>query len=119
MIANATFIGIDHPSRAYLALSASYRHVSSDEDIGAVSRTLVSARLLDRARILGAALRVAYILSAAMPGVLPRTPMLAKGGKIVISLPPELASLNSERLQSRLKQFARLIGGDPEVRGLG
>ena len=49
MIANATFIGIDHPSRAYLALSASYRHVSSDEDIGAVSRTLVSARLLDRA----------------------------------------------------------------------
>jgi len=31
-------------------------------------------------------------------------------------LPPDLVSLNSERLQSRLKQFARLIGGDPEVR---
>lgn len=119
LIANATFIGIDHPSRASLALSASYRHVSSDEDIGAVSRSLVSARQLDRARILGAALRVAYILSAAMPGVLPRAPMSARGGKIVIMLPPELASLNSERLQSRLKQFARLIGGDPEVRGGG
>ena len=33
-----------------------------------------------------------------------------------MTLPPELAALNSERLQSRLKQFARLIGGDPEVR---
>ena len=33
-----------------------------------------------------------------------------------LTLPPELAALNSDRLQSRLKQFARLIGGDPEVR---
>ena len=77
MIVNADLIGIDHPSRAYLALSASYRHVSSDQEIGPVSRSLVSARQLDRARILGAAMRVAYILSAAMPGVLPRAPMTA------------------------------------------
>jgi len=116
LIANATFIGIDHPSRAYLALSASYRHVSSDEDIGSTSRALASARQLDRARILGAAMRVAYILSAAMPGVLPRAPLLVQKGRVVLTLPPDLVSLNSERLQSRLKQFARLIGGDPEVR---
>jgi exopolyphosphatase / guanosine-5'-triphosphate,3'-diphosphate pyrophosphatase len=34
----------------------------------------------------------------------------------VLTLPQQLVSLNSDRLQSRLKQFARLIGGDPEVR---
>ena len=116
MIANANLIGLDHASRAYLALSASYRHVTTDEDIGPVSRTLVSARQLDRARLLGGAMRVAYILSAAMPGVLPRTPMIAQKGKVTLTLPPDLVPLNSDRLQSRLKQFARLIGGDPEVR---
>jgi exopolyphosphatase/guanosine-5'-triphosphate,3'-diphosphate pyrophosphatase len=61
-------------------------------------------------------MRVAYILSAAMPGVLPRAPMTLQGGKVTISLPQELAALNSERLQTRLKQFARLLGGDPEIR---
>jgi exopolyphosphatase/guanosine-5'-triphosphate,3'-diphosphate pyrophosphatase len=116
MISNATFIGIDHPARAYLALAASYRHVSSEMEIGRVSRSLVSARQLDRARVLGGAMRVAYILSAAMPGVLPRAPMSARKGKVVLALPPDLAALNSDRLQSRLKQFARLIGGDPEIR---
>jgi len=116
MISNASFIGIDHPARAYLALAASYRHVSSEVEIGGISRSLVSARQLDRARVLGGAMRVAYILSAAMPGVLPRTPMSARRGKVVLTLPPDLAALNSDRLQSRLKQFARLVGGDPEIR---
>ena len=119
MIANATFIGLDHPSRAFLALSASLRHVSSDEEIGAVSRQLITPRQLERARHLGGAMRVAYILSAAMPGILPRAPLIADRGKIVLTLPGELAPLNSDRLQSRLKQFARLVGGDPEVRIAG
>jgi exopolyphosphatase/guanosine-5'-triphosphate,3'-diphosphate pyrophosphatase len=61
-------------------------------------------------------MRVAYILSAAMPGVLPRIAMNVNKGRVVLILPPDLAALNSDRLQSRLKQFARLIGGDPEVR---
>ncbi|HEY1940818.1 MAG TPA: exopolyphosphatase [Roseiarcus sp.] len=116
LVANASFVGIDHPSRAFLALAASYRHVSNDLDVSPLARSLVSARLLDRARILGAAMRVAYIVSAAMPGVLPRTPMIAQRGRIVLSLPSDLAALNSDRLQSRLRQFARLLGGDPEVR---
>jgi exopolyphosphatase/guanosine-5'-triphosphate,3'-diphosphate pyrophosphatase len=116
LVANAAFVGIDHPSRAFLALAASYRHVSIDQDVNPLARSLVSARQLDRARILGAAMRVAYIVSAAMPGVLPRTPMVAQKGRISLTLPGDLAPLNSDRLQTRLRQFARLIGGDPEVR---
>ena len=42
--------------------------------------------------------------------------MRATGGKVSLALPASLAALNSERLQGRMKQFARLIGGDPEVR---
>jgi exopolyphosphatase / guanosine-5'-triphosphate,3'-diphosphate pyrophosphatase len=115
LIANATFIGIDHPGRAYLALAASYRHIANEDEIGPVLRSLVSPRLLDRARILGAAMRVAYIVSAAMPGVLPRAPLVCQKGKVVLMLPPDLADLNSDRLQNRLKQFSKLIGGEPEI----
>jgi exopolyphosphatase/guanosine-5'-triphosphate,3'-diphosphate pyrophosphatase len=118
LIANAAFVGLDHPSRAYLALAASFRHVSSDQDVSPVARSLVSPRQLERARLLGASMRVAYIVSAAMPGVLPRTPLVLQKGRVLLSLPSDLAPLNSDRLQSRLKQFARLLGGDPEVRAV-
>ena len=119
LILGANLIGLDHPSRAFIALAASYRHVSSVDDVGPVSRALTTPRQIERARLLGAAFRVAYILSAAMPGVLPRTPMSLQGAKVMVTLPSELAALNSDRLQSRLKQFARLLGGDPEVRAAG
>jgi exopolyphosphatase/guanosine-5'-triphosphate,3'-diphosphate pyrophosphatase len=118
LVANAAFVGLDHSSRAFLALAASYRHVSSDQDVSQQARSLVSARQLDRARILGAAMRVAYIVSAAMPGILPRTPLVAQKGRIALILPSDLAPLNSDRLQTRLRQFARLIGGDPEIRAV-
>jgi exopolyphosphatase / guanosine-5'-triphosphate,3'-diphosphate pyrophosphatase len=116
LVANSAFIGVDHPSRAFLALAAAYRHLSNEEFVTPQSRSLVSARQLDRARIIGAAMRVAYNISAAMPGVLPRAPMICEKGRVVLTLPAELASLSSERLQSRIRQFARLIGGDPEIR---
>jgi exopolyphosphatase/guanosine-5'-triphosphate,3'-diphosphate pyrophosphatase len=118
LIANAAFIGLDHPSRAYLALAASFRHVSSDQDVSSLARSLVTTRQLDRARLLGASMRVAYIVSAAMPGVLPRTPLVVQKGRVLLTLPSDLAPLNSDRLQTRLKQFARLLGGDPEVRAV-
>ena len=74
MIANGTFVGVDHPGRGFLALAVTYRHISIDDDVSPQLRALVSPRLLDRARILGAAMRVAYLISAAMADVLPRCP---------------------------------------------
>ena len=116
LVANAAFIGVDHPSRAFVALAASYRHFSGDQNISWLSRSLVSARQLDRARIVGAAMRVAYNISAAMPGVLPRTPMLCQKNRVILTLPKPLVALNGEKLQSRVKQFARLIGHEGEIR---
>ena len=116
LVANAAFIGVDHPSRAFLALAAAYRHLSNEDFVTPQSRSLVSARQLDRARILGAAMRVAYNISAAMPGILPRAPLACERGRVVLTLPSDLAPLNSERLQSRMRLFARLIGVDAEIR---
>jgi exopolyphosphatase/guanosine-5'-triphosphate,3'-diphosphate pyrophosphatase len=116
LVANAAFIGVDHPSRAFLALAASYRHLANEDLVSPQSRSLVTARQLDRARILGAAMRVAFNISAAMPGVLPRAPMVCEKGRAILTLPTDLAPLSSERLQSRMRQFARLIGADAEIR---
>ena len=110
IIANASFIGVDHPGRAFLALATSYRHLGIDEDVSPQIRALVSARALDRARLLGAAMRVAYIVTAAMPDVLKRTPMLCDIDNVTLHLPPDFADLGSDRLQNRLKQLGRLIG---------
>ena len=115
IITNAAFIGIDHPGRAFLGLAAAYRHMGLDADVSPSVRTLVTARALDRARILGAAMRVAYIVSAAMPGILPRTPLRCRRDMVTLTLPPALSALASDRLQARLKQLGRLIGRDTRV----
>jgi len=47
---------------------------------------------------------------------LQRAPMICEKGQVVLTLPADLAALSSERLQSRMRQFARLIGSDPEIR---
>ncbi len=116
IIANAAFTGIDHPGRAYLALAASYRHLGPDEDVGPQLRTLASARMLDRAHVLGATLRVAYVITAAMPGILPRTPLAVVKDKLVLTIPSDLADVANERVNGRMKQLAKLIGRDFAIR---
>jgi exopolyphosphatase/guanosine-5'-triphosphate,3'-diphosphate pyrophosphatase len=116
MIANASIVGVDHPGRAFIALVIAFRYEGLEESMAPELRRLVSARLLDRARILGAAMRVAFIISAGTPGVLARTPMQCARGVVTLTLPPELADLTSERLQNRLQRLARLIGRDSAIR---
>jgi exopolyphosphatase / guanosine-5'-triphosphate,3'-diphosphate pyrophosphatase len=116
IIAHGAFICIDHPGRAYLALAVFFRHAGLiDDELSPRLRELVSPRLLDRARVLGAALRVGYLISAAMPGILPRTPMIAERGRLVLRLEGELAALAGERLFNRLRQLARLVGREPAM----
>lgn len=118
-IAYAALSGVDHPGRIFIAIAAAYRHLAPDEDVSPALRSLVSPPMLVRARVLGAALRVAYVLSAAMPGVLPRTPLTGELGAIALTLPHELGDLASERLHSRMKQIARLTARDAEIRIMG
>ncbi len=73
-------------------------------------------RMIDRARVLGGALRVAYLISAAMPGILPEVPLAVVRGQLVLSLKGRYATLGGERLYNRLRQLARLIGRDVDLR---
>jgi exopolyphosphatase / guanosine-5'-triphosphate,3'-diphosphate pyrophosphatase len=114
VVAHAAFIGVDHPGRAFLAMTVFFRHMGLiNEELSPHLRELASTRALDRARVLGASLRVAFLISAAMPGVLPRAPMKVEHGKLVLELDAKLAALAGERVFNRLKQLGRLIGRDP------
>jgi exopolyphosphatase/guanosine-5'-triphosphate,3'-diphosphate pyrophosphatase len=117
VIAHAAFVGIDHPGRAYIALAIFFRHVGllHDEELSPRLRELASTRTLDRARVLGAALRVAYMVSASQPGALPRTPLKVERHRLVLRLEGDTAALAGERVSSRLKQLARLVGREPAV----
>jgi exopolyphosphatase/guanosine-5'-triphosphate,3'-diphosphate pyrophosphatase len=116
IIAHGAFVAIDHPGRAYLALSVYFRHAGlSEDELSPRLRELATTRILDRARVLGAAMRVAYILTAGQSSVLTKTPMQVKRGKLVLRLPGKYSKLTSERLFSRLRQLARLIGRDPAI----
>ena len=115
IIAHAGFSAIDHAGRAYLALSVFYRHVGLvvDDELSPRLRELASTRMIDRARVLGAALRLAYVISAAMPGVLPKTSLAVERHRLALRLKGENVSLGGERVLARLRSLARLIGREP------
>lgn len=116
VIANAAFSGIDHAGRAYLALAFYFRHEGlRDDAISPRLLSLASQRLLERAKILGATMRVAYLISAAMPCVLPKTRIAVRGDDLVLTLPGDLAGLAGDRLFNRVRQLAKLIGKTPLI----
>lgn len=117
LIAHGAFAGLDHPGRAFLALTVYHRHNGPIEDgAGPALRQLVDDRALQFARIIGAAIRAAHMLSAAMPGVLPHVPVTYEGAKLVLEVPGRFAALEGERLERRFAALAKLLGREPEIR---
>jgi exopolyphosphatase / guanosine-5'-triphosphate,3'-diphosphate pyrophosphatase len=114
IIANAAFVAVDHPGRTFISLAVFFRHVGLvDEELSPRLRELVSTRVLDRARVLGAALRVAYLVSASTTGVLPKTPMVVERSRLLLRFDNGFKALAGERVFVRLRQLARLIGREP------
>lgn len=117
LIAHAAFIGIDHPGRAYLALANFYRHEGLiDERLSPRIRELGSTRIMERARALGATLRVAYLISGAMPGIVGRTRVEARGKKLTLVFPPDLADLSGQRVLRRFGNLAKLAGMEGDIK---
>ncbi len=117
VIAHAAFSGIDHPGRAFLALTVFHRYAGakSDSPTAEALRRLLTPRLLERSQLLANAFRVAYLLSAGMPGILPRATLACVDSRLVLRLAGDLHALSSERVTGRLKQLARLLGRDYEI----
>jgi exopolyphosphatase/guanosine-5'-triphosphate,3'-diphosphate pyrophosphatase len=111
IIAHASFIGVDHPGRAYLALTNLFRHEGVFNEASPEIRGLATPRYLERARALAAMMRVVYLLTAAMPGVMPRLRWEERGdGALALVIPADLAGLYGERPAGRLAQLAKVSG---------
>jgi exopolyphosphatase/guanosine-5'-triphosphate,3'-diphosphate pyrophosphatase len=116
LIAYGAFAGLDHPGRAYLALSIFFRHEGlSPDKVTSPIKSLVSPRLLERARLLAALMRVAYPISVAMEGILPQTSLRTRGNQVVLQLPPHLELLANERLTGRMKGLGKLLNMEPAI----
>jgi exopolyphosphatase/guanosine-5'-triphosphate,3'-diphosphate pyrophosphatase len=117
VIAHAAYSGVDHPGRAFIALSVLYRHTSQVTDIlGSRLTGLLTKRMLRRARLVGAAIRAAHMLSIGMAGVIPRTRLTYEGERLVVTLPKSMSALAGERLSRRFGALAGLLERKPEIR---
>ncbi len=117
MIAQESFAGLDHPGRAFMALSVYYGNGglrSADSSRGLYH--LIDDNTRSRARIMGAAVRAAYMVSAAMPGVINKTPVFYEDDKLVWHLPKKYVALEGERLEERFAVLAGELGRKPEIR---
>jgi exopolyphosphatase/guanosine-5'-triphosphate,3'-diphosphate pyrophosphatase len=112
LIIHANFGSISHQGRAFVALSVFYRYagLSEQNEPPAAIRELLPPSMVERARLLGAAFRVAHLISAARPGVLPATHFRTSGRKLMLVFEHKLVDLVADRVGSRFKQLARLVG---------
>lgn len=111
-IMHGNFGNIDHQGRAFVALSVYYRYAGLNEvnEPSPVICELVTPPMDERARILGAAFRVAHMISAARPGVLSATHFKSSGRKLTLVFEHRLVDLVADRVGGRFKQLARLVG---------
>jgi len=120
LLAHAALGGIDHAGRVFLALSIYYRHAgagqSHGENLSERLKAIVSKRVQKRARIIGAAVRTAHMLSIGVAGVIDETPLSYEGDKLVLSIPDAYAEMDGERLRRRFAALAELLEREPEVR---
>ncbi|MBN9036870.1 MAG: exopolyphosphatase [Rhizobiales bacterium] len=117
IIAHASFIGIDHPGRAFIALTNLFRHEGIYDDIVSPEmRALATPRYYERAKLLGALMRVVYLLSASMPGVIPRLEWVRRGDRaLTLLIPSDKAGLMGERPEGRVAQLAKVAGLDLRI----
>lgn len=116
MVSNASIYGIDHPGRGFIALALSERYGGINGDALPAARMICPARLEFKAKLLGTAFRVAYVLAPGLPDILPRLRLRNERGFLVLSIPRDLAALDGERPRRRLKQLAKMANAESDVR---
>jgi len=119
-VAHSALSGIDHPGRIFMALSIYFRHAGRGEEEGEKLsnrlRKTASKRSLERAMIIGAAVRAGHMLSVGMAGKISQTKLEIEDGVLVWSIPEAISNLDGARLRRRFATLANLVGCKSDVR---
>ena len=109
-------LAADHPGRAFLAMVAYYRYGGeATEPALETARALLEDGQEDRARVLGAALRLAYAISGGAPGILPDLPVALDNGKVLLVVPHAREALASDDVSRRLSALATALDRKGQV----
>ncbi|MGF7158669.1 exopolyphosphatase/guanosine-5'-triphosphate,3'-diphosphate pyrophosphatase [Rhodoligotrophos appendicifer] len=115
LISQASFVGVDHPGRIFLAFTVFFRYEgplsdSAPQDL----MRMVDDDVIARARLISAAQRLAYVMSGAMPGMLPRIGLSMETPKaLTLTVPKSLEPLLGERVERAFSELALLAGRAP------
>jgi exopolyphosphatase/guanosine-5'-triphosphate,3'-diphosphate pyrophosphatase len=121
LVAHSALAGLDHPGRIFLGLAVYFRHDGPDEDGGQAAtlserlQAIIPGRLLKRARLVGAAIRTAHMISIGRPGLIDECPLSYHGETLRLTLPARHAVLDGDRLRRRLADLAALLDRKSEV----
>ena len=116
IIAHGSFIGIDHPGRAYLAMSNYFRFEGlSGSNMSLRMRAVTDLHLRSLARITGAALRFTHVAAGELPGILPELKVSLKEDVAILQIPKALKILHHDKLVRRFSNFVRLLGYDARI----
>ncbi|PKQ05117.1 MAG: exopolyphosphatase [Alphaproteobacteria bacterium HGW-Alphaproteobacteria-11] len=113
----APFSGVDHAGRLFLARVGYHRHEGKGEPqmFGNIAG-LIGERDHERALVLGLALRLAFTLSGATMGMLPKTKLEAGKNTLTLAVPKRHEPLIGEIVAKRLGALARAISRKGDIR---
>ncbi|MEM7173149.1 MAG: Ppx/GppA phosphatase family protein [Pseudomonadota bacterium] len=104
------FLAIDHPGRVFLAYSLLVRYGNPlKDDTTRDLLTLLSSEQLSRARILGAALRLAFRVSAVLAENLRRSSLEIIDGQVELSLPNDGSLPDGKAVQQGLSALNKAL----------
>jgi exopolyphosphatase / guanosine-5'-triphosphate,3'-diphosphate pyrophosphatase len=103
-------VGLDHHSRAFLALAVALRYeADSDAAFLRPARLLLDIDTANQAEVLGIALRLAYTLSAGTKHLLAGTRLRIEGDRLVLHLRPNSGVFAGESVIRRLERLAQAL----------
>jgi exopolyphosphatase/guanosine-5'-triphosphate,3'-diphosphate pyrophosphatase len=104
-------VALDHLSRAFLALAVALRYeAETDAAFLRPSHLLLEAASIQRAEVLGMALRLAYTLSAGTKDLLSGTRLRIQGPRLVLLLQANSGVFAGESVIRRLERLAEALG---------
>jgi exopolyphosphatase/guanosine-5'-triphosphate,3'-diphosphate pyrophosphatase len=110
------YAGIDHPGRAFLALTVFCRYTgSSDDPLLKPALDIAGEAYRMRARVLGLALRLAHTMTGGVIPLLAQAPLRLVEDRLELTLTGEAADLAGDVVQRRLDALAAALDRRPAM----